>query len=621
MNPTLNALIYFILTCLGSSVSALASAQSKSPENLAELKLAVEAIRQTTGAPAIGIALVDKNGPLWVDGLGVADRDRSKAATPETLFRVGSISKTFTAFAIMQLVDEGKLSLEDKLYERLPDLVYQNPWRNTDPIRIAHLLEHTTGWDVHTGEYAIDVDDTISLKDALNLHTRARVSRWVPGTRQSYSNTGPVVAARIVEEVTGLSFEAYMQQAVFAPLSMLRSSFIKTKEFDEYGAKGYSSIGPVDYAHMYSRPSSTLHTSPAAMANVLTMLLNRGRFNDKAFITPTSLSRMETPKTTLGDRAGIHSGYGLAMDAFGFADSNTTFYGHTGGVPGFAAEMIYQPEQGLGYAFMINQDNPQAFHQLSNLLRAYLLKDQQQHAPTSAPLPSPYKQLGGFYTPISPAADFARIATDITDVMRIETDDQYLHRSPFFGSWRSDDYLPVGANPSVLFSKWSGLPAITNVIDPLNGPALQIEGVLYQKTSPLIVYGRLIALAICLLLVVSSLVYGAILLIKRLTTHQKPGLPTVYPILLSILLLSVPFYLLVTKTDLKLIFLSGPLVILIFAVSALYLLGPAIGWWLCLHQRRSSQRASIYPQLVLAAHTFITIYLAAYGLLPLNLWA
>lgn len=618
-------LLYFVVTSFCSLFASLSQAETAAKDDLQTLKQDIENIRVSTGVPGMAIALVDKNGAIWVDGLGFADREASSPATAETLFRMGSVSKMFAGIAVMQLVEQGKLDLNDKVDDRLPGLVYENPWKETHPLRVAHLLEHTTGWDVHTGEYAVDVDDKISLKDGLNLHTDARVSRWAPGTRQAYSNTGPVVAARIVEEISGMDFEEYAQHMIFGPLDMKNSSFLKGDAFNKLGATGYSMAGPVDYHHIYTRPSSTLSASAKGVADVLEMLVNRGQFHGQSFLQASTLDRMERPETTLGDQAGIHNGYGLTIDAFGHGDANTAFYGHTGGVPGFASEVIYQPELGLGYAFIINQDSPQAFHQLSKRLRSYLLKDAAPKVVKTAELPKAFKNMDGYYTAINPLLDMGSVVNDISGVMHITSDDKLLHRSPFFGGWKSNDYSLEGGDPNVLYSDWTGLPSIVWVEDPVAGRALQVEGVLYQKAPAALVYGRLIALASSLLLIVTSLFYGLVklmvILVKsfRSTASNKAGdIISLYPVLLSVLLVGIPVYLVVSQVDVKLVFLSLAFVVAVYVFGLLYMIGTLGGWYLVCKNKSST---SIYTKLLLAAHSFVVIYLLSYGLLPLNLWA
>lgn len=625
IRTTLAFLLYFITGCLCALFAPVLSAETPPKDDLQTLKQDIENIRVSTGVPGMAIALVDKNGAIWVDGLGFADREASTPATAETLFRMGSVSKMFAGIAVMQLVEQGKLDLNDKVDDHLPDLVHENPWKDTHPLRVAHLLEHTTGWDVHTGEYAVDVDDKISLKDGLNLHTDARVSRWAPGTRQTYSNTGPVVAARIVEEISGMDFEDYAQHMIFGPLDMKNSSFLKGDAFNKLGATGHSMAGPVDYYHIYTRPSSTLSASAHGVANVLEMLVNRGQFHGQTFLQASTLDRMERPETTLGDQAGIHSGYGLTIDAFGHGGDNTVFYGHTGGVPGFASEVIYQPELGLGYAFIINQDNPQAFQQLSNRLRSYLLKDAEPKVVKTADLPQVFKNMDGYYTPINPLFDLGSFVNDISGVMRITSDEKVLHRSPFFGGWTSNDYSLVGGDSNVLYSAWTGLPAIVWVDDPVAGRALQVEGVLYQKVPAALVYGRLIALAFSLFLIVTSLLYGLIklvvMLVKSLrssTSANAGNYLSLYPVLLSVLLVIIPVYLVVSQVDVKLVFLSLGFVIAVYVCGLLYLLGTLAGWY-WVYQCKN--KVKLYPLMLLMAHSFMVVYMLSYGLLPLNLWA
>jgi CubicO group peptidase (beta-lactamase class C family) len=79
--------------------------------------------------------------------LGVADVASGRSTTPETLFRIGSVSKAFVSLAILMLVNQGKLSLDDPVHKLAPEVWFENPWESTDPVRVVHLLDHTTGWD------------------------------------------------------------------------------------------------------------------------------------------------------------------------------------------------------------------------------------------------------------------------------------------------------------------------------------------------------------------------------------------------------------------------------------------------------------------------------------------
>ena len=140
-----------------SSVIALCTAsgqqREQKPTTIADLRNAIEAVLHETRTPGAGIAIVSRDESEWAAGLGVADVARKTAATAETLFRIGSISKSFAALAALKLQEEGKLKLTDTVRQWLPELAFTNPWESTDPVRLVHLMEHTTGFDdIHLKE-------------------------------------------------------------------------------------------------------------------------------------------------------------------------------------------------------------------------------------------------------------------------------------------------------------------------------------------------------------------------------------------------------------------------------------------------------------------------------------
>lgn len=147
-NTTSRTLSRFLLACLfGASVPATA----KPPQSLDELKATIEAIRVQTHTPAVGIALVNKDGPLWVAGLGEANVEKHVQANENTMVRVASASKMLVGLSILKLVEEGKLHTDYKLRDVAPEVPFSNPW------------EHTTGWDARPSEYAAEAPDSMPL--------------------------------------------------------------------------------------------------------------------------------------------------------------------------------------------------------------------------------------------------------------------------------------------------------------------------------------------------------------------------------------------------------------------------------------------------------------------------
>jgi CubicO group peptidase (beta-lactamase class C family) len=171
------------------------------PQTVEEFRAAAARVLAETGVPGAGLALVRQDGVEWAGGIGYADRERQLPVTAQTGFRVGSVSKTFVAMALVQLAEDGFLNLDATVYELAPDLAIDNPWEETHPVRVIHLLQHTAGFDdMHFNETYVRGDEPDrSLEDVLRLNPRSRRVRWPPGTRMAYSNPGYGVAGLILE--------------------------------------------------------------------------------------------------------------------------------------------------------------------------------------------------------------------------------------------------------------------------------------------------------------------------------------------------------------------------------------------------------------------------------------
>jgi CubicO group peptidase (beta-lactamase class C family) len=252
--------------------------EPKAAQSVPELRQQLEKILKDSHTPGVSVAIVHKDGPEWVGALGLANVAANQPATADTLFRIGSTSKAFASLSILKLVDEGKLSLDDPVRKLAPEVQFENKWEATDPVRVVNLLEHTTGWDdMHLREYAKNADG-MDLKTGLAFGTSSRVSRWRPGTRMSYCNTGPAVAAYIVEKITGQRFEDYVQQNFFAPLGMKTATYFppQANAVTLYHDDGKT---PYPYWHIIYRPAGSINASANDMAGYVQFYLNCGMVN------------------------------------------------------------------------------------------------------------------------------------------------------------------------------------------------------------------------------------------------------------------------------------------------------------------------------------------------------
>lgn len=595
-------------------------------ETLEELKLELEKIRTETGTAAIGIAIVTQNGSVWAAGLGEANVEKHVQADANSLFRIGSASKIFVGLSILKLVEEGKLLLDDKLHDIAPEIPFDNPWETTHPIRIAHLLEHTTGWDIITAEYANDAPDSMSLQEGLSdpARIKARKSRWIPGTRHAYSNSGPVVAAYIVEKITHQKYEDFVQEKFFNPLQMNSSTFYKTSHYLQHAATPYVDNKPQEYAQMYSRPSSSLNSSPNDMAQLLLFFIQRGKINNHSVLSPTSIHSMQTPRTTLGAAQGIKSGYGLTLQIFGNDNPNIALYGHTGGLPGAITDFAFIPKLNAGYVLMLNSSNGEAAGRIQQLIRKHLLKGVVTKPPTQAiELPTEFRKLTGFYRQINPSGSIEQIQSDILGIMKFSVNDNRLHREPFFGGWKSSDYA---TNIKTLTNPYTGLPSVAIVQDPLVGDAVQVDSALYKKVSAISVYGRLIFLMSLILGSATSILFMLIwiprLILGKLKMDKSIHLRcSVLGTSLTLVLL--PLAPMIFGSGVLEISRFSPTSVSLFLLSIIYPLLACYSIFVVYKNRTITMNRWLYWHSALLAmlHMAFAIYIATYGLIGLRLWA
>ena len=164
------------------------------------------------------VAVVESGEIVFARGYGMADLEQGVPITPQTPFHVASVSKQFTAFALAVLAEEGRLSLSDDVRTYLPELADLG-----DPITLRHLLTHTSGLRDQWGLWILAggrLDDTIRQSDLARLIERQRALNYAPGTEFQYNNTGYLLAATVVERVTGEPFSEWMRRRVFEPLGM-----------------------------------------------------------------------------------------------------------------------------------------------------------------------------------------------------------------------------------------------------------------------------------------------------------------------------------------------------------------------------------------------------------------
>jgi len=505
----------------GDAVLAQENDEPIIPATVDELLAAINDVLEEHDTPGVAIAIVNENGPEWIGALGMANVEKDIAADADTLFRIGSTSKMFVALSVLQLVEEGRLSLDDKVADLVPEIEFENPWEDTNPVRVAHLLEHTTGWDdIHLPEYAHNDPTPATLKEGLDFHPHSRRSRWQPGTRMSYCNAGPPVAAYIVQKITGQDFEDYVQESFFAPLQMAGANYRRSEGVIERGATLYSGGVAEDYWHIIMRPSGAINASASDMASFVQMLLGRGTLDGVQYVSPESLERMETVKTTSGATSGLEVGYGL--NNYTSRHEHWVYRAHNGGVNGGLTELAYMPDVKMGYAFMINSESGAAFRAISDLIRNYQTRDlPEPEAPEAVPAED--YAISGLYHMINPRQQISYFLDRVLGVDKLWFEEGELKRKGLLGG-DTITYLPAGNGK--FRSPETGRIVVVSAEDPVAGPVVHAGGQVLMRVPPLVAYGQLAIGALWLVSIGTSFLYFLVWGVRKLRGKVPKGAST-----------------------------------------------------------------------------------------------
>ncbi len=306
------------------------------------------AIRAEMPAAGATVAVARAGALVAVHAVGVADLEQGVAATADTVYCIGSISKIFTAAAVLQLVEQGRLALDDELTRYLPDFP-----AGEQPITIHQLLHHESG--LPDFEYVGTWPTTKAVRRTAQevvATFRDLPREFAPGTRWRYSTSGYYLLGLVIEAVTGEPFAAYLQAHVFAPAALTATRFCDADALIPGRARGYTSTPDEDALINAELADLSQYGGGGGLCSTAGDLvrfwiaLRAGRL-----VSPASLSLMQGPHA-LGDGTPTFYGYGLFTTRF----RGQQAIGHSGGVPGFSAQLLHYTDDDLTIAVLGNVD-------------------------------------------------------------------------------------------------------------------------------------------------------------------------------------------------------------------------------------------------------------------------
>ncbi len=348
-----------------------------------ELVLKLDEIRAQYRIPAYGFALVDGDETLIAGARGTADLASGRLADANTVFRIGSITKAFTALAVLIAVDRGILDLDAALVDLIGRDFYANPWAPSHPVRLVHLLEQTAGFaDLSMEEMHHSDPSPLALETALRLNPQNRRVLWRPGTHFSYTNAGAGLAAYALEQRIGGTYEAFVKERIFAPLGMYEASLHLDEKTKKLLATGYDTDAetPIAYWHMLFRAFGAINATPRDMAAFVKLLIQRGTYHGQTLLPARLIERMESPETTLAARSGLRFGYGLGIYAW-YRDG-ALFHGHGGDGDGYLAHFGYNHDTARGYFVVINAFKHPPLRDMRKAIERFIVRELRPvHAP------------------------------------------------------------------------------------------------------------------------------------------------------------------------------------------------------------------------------------------------
>lgn len=607
--------IIMLANCYGQDILKL---------NTSNLDSIIDSIATKYQIPGLSVGIVRNDTITNIHNYGYANMENKSFIKSETKFRVGSITKSFLALGFLKLVEEGKVDLDTSINLIAPEIEIKNKWRETNPVRIIHLLEHTAGLeDIHFNDLSIVDISNIPLIEAINTQKNSMTARWIPGSRYSYSSVGYTIAGYILEKITGEKYEDYLQRVILEPLNMKESTFYFPTKKDNATATGYEGSKELPEVYMKSRPAGSMISTTNDFSNYLRFLLSYGNFKNKVIYKAESIKRMETPKSSTAAKEGLNIGYGLGL--FSYYKNGFLWFGHTGGGPGCLAKYAYCRDLDLAYIFMMNEFDVEAGKVLSDqIINLTTYNHKPPNKAVIKPVRNFHKQYIGYYELSNYRLDLFAWMSIIFDGINIEIVNDSIFSKSFLG--KKTFLLPI-SDKLLRESIESDASAIL-IKTEKNGTIFQKGSKYYIKKSewkPWL-YRILFTLSILLMcsVIIVAIVWIPSFLVRKyiLKKTLSSSIKLILFFLMAICILLLGIFVLSNQNSVELTQKTNANV-LFYISTYLFTLFTFAGVYLVIKKLKSIQKSFLRIYFILVSMAFLgfTIFLSYWGIIGLKLWA
>lgn len=337
-------ILLFLLVLSGSGCTG----NSTEDLSFARLRVDIEKYLVETGVPSVAVAVAKDGRIIWEEGFGWADKENRIKATPHTVYQIGSVTKNFTATAIMILVERGLADLDTPANQYLCGSKLQGCWCDPSEATVSRLLLHTAGLqDYWNSYYSHEADKKIDTDEAIRRHG---VLIYTPGEKYQYSSLGYGVAGHIIECVSGKTYEGFMETEVFEPLGLKEAVARATSEPETGMAQKYDREGKVCPAWLPNFSSSGfIYSSAHDLVRYGMFHLKNHLADQNPIISDSTIDLMKTasdPKRPGGTNYSF--GWGV------YHMSGFRVVSHGGGGPGIDAELVLIPSENVAMVVLAN---------------------------------------------------------------------------------------------------------------------------------------------------------------------------------------------------------------------------------------------------------------------------
>lgn len=410
----------------------------------------------------VGVGIVHSGETVYAKGFGLANTEQNRPVTPDTVFRIASITKTFTAIGLMQLWEQGKFDLDHPINDYLEWYRVQHTFSSAPAVQFRHMLTHTSGigelssWrDIFRPMLGLAVKPGEEVPPLWEYYPDGVTPEIYPQVKYAYSNQAYAILGQLVENISGIPFATYMREHIFEPLGMDFTGIDMTEQMWKNAAQGYSwhrgQVVEVPYLDITLRGAGAASSSVHDMCRYMLALLKSGDENQTSLLKPETLDLMMSPHYQIDERLPA-MGLSFHLDK----RYNYRIAYHNGGWHGFSSSMILVPELDVGIIVLANKTSGMVpallAHNLAQEMTVGLSDDVPPTQEEILETPHLWSEICGFYGPEEGVNTNLRVWASLGGEVEVFIKDNHLMLRSLVGPLRKGVRLvPVDPSDPLMF--------------------------------------------------------------------------------------------------------------------------------------------------------------------------